>query len=133
MKKYVFLTLALFSFLFTSAAKFDPLADRPIRIKITFDDGCFLLLEGEYSNGHFQGTLTSGGTSPHCPTGTWTINFRSQNPQNGGIEIVCSCDDLCKATQIEFTTSDQDLNTVVNYLNSISLTILQKFKENACN
>jgi hypothetical protein len=109
---------------------------KPVKFRIHLDDGCFIEVEGDYTvdfdGAHFSGTITHGGTSPHCPTGTANIHFRSQNPNNDGIEILCDCTDLCYANRIEFFSRIQSQQDMVNYLNSISGAFLLKFKENAC-
>lgn len=108
----------------------------PIRIFIHLDDGCFILIEGDYThdlNGeHFSGTITAGGTSPHCGTGTWTITYRYSNPNDDDIEMVCECTDICEADRIAFTSRNQNNQAMVDYLNSIAPTILASFKNQAC-
>ena len=109
---------------------------KPIKYRIHLDDGCYIDVEGDYTvdfnGGHFSGTITHGGLSPHCPTGTANIHFRSINPNNDGIEIVCESTDLCFANRIEFQSRSKNQQPVVSYLNTISGTFLTKFKENAC-
>lgn len=96
----------------------------------------FFILEGDYTvdfnGGHFNGTVTHGGTSPHCPTGSANINFRSTSSNDDAIEILCECTDICHADKIEFTSRNSNNQSMVNYLNGIANTFLTQFKTHAC-
>ena len=129
MKKFILLLLFACSFIVSHA--------KPVRFTIHLDDGCFIHVEGDYTvdfNGaHFSGTVTSGGTSPHCPTSTAILNFRSSAPNPDAIEIVCNCTDICNADKIEFTSLNSNYQSMVNYLNRMASTFLSEFKTHACN
>lgn len=109
---------------------------KPIKFKIELDDGCFIIVEGDYTvdfnGGHFTGTVTSGGTSPHCPSHTAVLNFRVEPSGDNVIEILCDCTDICNANRIEFRSRNSN-QSMVNYLNAIANTFLAKFKTHACN
>ena len=105
-----------------------------IRIVINFDDGCSIIIEFVNDFNGFDGTITLTGTAAHCPTGTYILRTANpENPDPDSIEMVYETQDICDANKIEFTSKNQNNQTVVNYLNSKSGAILTSIQSHVCN